>query len=285
MPNAFVYEEAFSRNIGWLTEAEQARLRTARVAIGGMGGVGGGHLLALVRLGIGRFTIADYDTFDLVNFNRQVGATTDTIGRSKTEVMAEMALAINPELDIRKLPSGVDMERPEAFLDGADLFVDGLDFYALEERRKIHAFAWKVGMPSVIAAPLGMSVSLIAFVPGHMSFEEYFRLAGHPEPEQARRFLDGLAPAAMHEEYLMDRSRFDFAAKSGPSIGAACNLCSGAVGLTALKLLIDRGEVPAAPVHQHWDLFTNQFVTTVMPAGLSGPGERLRAAERMACAV
>ena len=48
--NTFDYDQAFSRNIGWVTEAEQSKLRNARVAIGGMGGVGGVHLLTLARL-------------------------------------------------------------------------------------------------------------------------------------------------------------------------------------------------------------------------------------------
>ncbi len=58
----FDYEVAFSRNIGWFTEAEQARLRGCRVAVGGLGGVGGSHLLTLARLGVGQFTITDLDT-------------------------------------------------------------------------------------------------------------------------------------------------------------------------------------------------------------------------------
>jgi molybdopterin/thiamine biosynthesis adenylyltransferase len=53
---AFRYEEAFARNIGWVTEAEQAALRGKRIAIAGAGGVGGVHLLTLARLGVGAFT-------------------------------------------------------------------------------------------------------------------------------------------------------------------------------------------------------------------------------------
>src|ERR1700710_1789821 len=106
----FSYEEAFDRNIGWLTEWEEAALRGKRVAIAGMGGVGGVHLLTLARLGIGAFNLADFDTFDLANFNRQVGASMDTVGRPKLEVMAQMALSINPELRIRRFPEGI---RPE----------------------------------------------------------------------------------------------------------------------------------------------------------------------------
>src|SRR5215831_15036049 len=89
---SFRFETAFDRNIGWLTEWEQQALRGKRVAIAGMGGVGGSHLLTLARLGIGAFTIADLDNFELVNFNRQAGANINTLDRPKTEVLSEMAL-------------------------------------------------------------------------------------------------------------------------------------------------------------------------------------------------
>ena len=79
--SGFDYDVAFSRNIGWVTEAEQQRLRSCRVAVGGLGGVGGSHLLTLARLGIGAFTITDLDTFDWANMNRQAGAMASTIGR------------------------------------------------------------------------------------------------------------------------------------------------------------------------------------------------------------
>src|SRR3954451_4920809 len=100
----FSYDDAFCRNIGWVTSDEQHALRGKRVAIAGMGGVGGVHLLTLARLGVGAFNLADFDTFDLANFNRQVGATIETLGRPKLDVMAEMALSINPELRIGRFP-------------------------------------------------------------------------------------------------------------------------------------------------------------------------------------
>src|SRR5574343_328099 len=99
----FDYQSAFSRNIGWVTETEQSRLRNARVAIGGLGGVGGVHLLTLARLGVGKFTIADFDVFDIVNFNRQVGATVSSLGRPKLEVLSEMLRDINPEVELTTL--------------------------------------------------------------------------------------------------------------------------------------------------------------------------------------
>ena len=131
----FRYDEAFARNIGWVTEAEQAALRGKRIAIAGVGGVGGVHLLSLARLGIGAFHVAEMDTFDLVNFNRQAGAMMSTLGRPKVDVMVEMAGQINPELDIKVFGEGVNAGNLDAFLDGVDLYVDGLDFFAFQARR------------------------------------------------------------------------------------------------------------------------------------------------------
>jgi tRNA A37 threonylcarbamoyladenosine dehydratase len=97
----FDYNAAFSRNIGWVTEREQRALQGKRVAIAGLGGVGGSHVLTLARLGIGAFNLADFDTFSLVNFNRQAGATVSTIDRAKLDVITAMAKDINPGLDVR----------------------------------------------------------------------------------------------------------------------------------------------------------------------------------------
>ena len=71
---AFSYSEFITRNIGFVTAAEQERLRTARVFVCGAGGMGGACLQALVRAGVGAFGVADIDVFELSNLNRQVFA-------------------------------------------------------------------------------------------------------------------------------------------------------------------------------------------------------------------
>jgi len=95
MKQDFDYNTAFSRNIGWLTRDEQAQLRNKRIAIAGMGGVGGRHLLTLTRLGIGGFNIADFDHFEIENFNRQAGANMDSLGQGKFGVLALMAAPVH----------------------------------------------------------------------------------------------------------------------------------------------------------------------------------------------
>ena len=129
---AFDYDRAFSRNIGWVTRDEQQRLRRARVAVAGLGGVGGLHVLALSRLGVANFNIADFDEFDVHNMNRQAAAFMSTMGRPKLDVVAEMARDINPESDIRRFPQVVTDANLDEFLKDVDVYVDSLDFFVLE---------------------------------------------------------------------------------------------------------------------------------------------------------
>lgn len=284
---AFDYHEAFSRNLGWVTQTEQDVLRHKRVAIAGMGGVGGSHLLTLSRLGIGAFNLADFDQFELANFNRQAGASMPHVGRNKLEVMTELAQGINPELSIKSFPSGVDLENLDEFLEDVSLYVDSLDFFALDIRRAVFAACYEKGIPAVTAAPLGMGSALLCFLPGEMSFEEYFQMEGHPPQEQALRFMLGLAPKPQHMGYLVDPGRINLEEKRGPSTPMACELCAGFAGTYALKILLNRGDVPAAPRGIHFDAYKNKLVTTWRPGGNSNPLQKLAlgiARKRMAAA-
>ncbi len=272
----FSYEEAFSRNIGWITEWEQHSLRRKRVAIAGMGGVGGVHLLTLTRLGIGAFSIADFDRFAIANFNRQIGAVMSTVDRPKIEVMAEMARDINPELDIREFPAGIDDSNIDAFLDGVDLFVDGFDFFVLDVRAKVFARCAELGIPAITAAPLGMGTAFLVFMPGGMTFEEYFRLEGLPMQQQYVNFFMGLVPASLQRTYLMDPTRLDLAGKRGPSSATACQLCSGVTGIEAMKILLDRGTVKAAPYYHQFDGYRGKWVVRRLANGNAGWLQRLK---------
>lgn len=263
----FNYDEAFSRNIGWVTALEQAALRKKRVAIAGMGGVGGVHLLTLARMGIGAFNIADFDSFDLVNFNRQAGAMMSTLEQPKVDVLAAMARDINPEIDIRIFPQGVTNENLNEFFVDVDLYVDGLDFFAFEARRQTFAACSQLHIPAITAAPLGLGVALLNFLPGKMTFEEYFQWGDLPEKEMALRFLLGLAPRGLHFSYLADPSTVSLDERRGPSNIAGCQLCAGLAAVEALKILLGRGDVQCAPHGMQFDGFRNKLVKTWRPGG------------------
>ena len=271
----FDYDAAFSRNIGWVTEAEQQLLRSKRIAIAGLGGVGGSHLLTLARLGIGAFNIADFDLFDIPNFNRQAGAFMSTVNKPKIDTLATVALDINPTISLKKFPAGISDENLTQFLDGVDLYVDSLDYFALDIRQKVFAACASRGIPALTAAPLGMGVAFLNFLPGSMTFEEYFCLDGQPPNEQAVRFLLGLSPAMLQMGYLVDKSRVNLAERRGPSTVMACQLCAGLAAAEALKILLKRGKVIAAPYGLHFDAYRNKLVKTWRPYGNRNPIQRL----------
>lgn len=137
----FDYAEMTTRNRGFVTEGEQARLRDSQVFIPGVGGMGGAAFMALVRAGVGRFVIADIDTFEVSNLNRQLFATLPAVGRPKAEVARDTALTINPGVEIEVLGcewTG-DLDR---LLGASDVAVNGMDDAAagvhLYRRAKAH---------------------------------------------------------------------------------------------------------------------------------------------------
>ena len=89
--------EEFSRSALLMGDSAVEKLQKARVALFGVGGVGGYALEALARAGIGELHLIDNDRFSLSNLNRQILATRETVGRPKVEVAKERVLAINPQ--------------------------------------------------------------------------------------------------------------------------------------------------------------------------------------------
>ena len=277
MNASFDYDTAFSRNLGWLSRDEQHALREKRVAIAGLGGVGGLHLLTLARLGIGRFHLADFDRFDLANFNRQAGASMRTLDLPKLDVLVGLAHDIDPELEIVPFQDGVNADNLDAFLDNVDVFVDGLDFFAFSTRELVFGACHARGIPAVTVAPLGMGAALVNFLPTGMSFADYFGLADCAESEKPLRFLLGLAPATLQRRYLVDMSYIDFESGRGPSTAMACQICAGVAATEALKLLLRRGDVVAAPRAVQFDAYRNKLVRTWRPWGYRNPLQRILA--------
>lgn len=274
MPRKFNYDEAFSRNIGWVTREEQQLLKNKRVAIAGLGGVGGDHVITLSRLGIGALNISDLDFFEVANFNRQAGAFVSTVGQPKESVIVKVARDINPEISIQSFSRGIDVNNLDAFLKGVDLYIDGLDYFAVDIRRKVFAACEEKKIPAITAAPLGMGAALLVFIPGKMGFEDYFQLEGRSEVDQLIRFLVGLSPAMLQRRYLVDPSSVDFPNHKGPSTPMACKICAGMAAVQALKILLGRGRVICAPRSQQFDPYRNKYAVTWRPLGNRNPIQR-----------
>lgn len=122
----FSYPEFTTRNLGFVSAAEQEKLRQARIFIPGVGGMGGAAIFCLARCGIERFLFADMDDFEVSNLNRQMGSFSDTIGRPKAEVTAEMLKKINPNLSTQTF-GGEWVEQIPNILGQVDLVINGCD--------------------------------------------------------------------------------------------------------------------------------------------------------------
>jgi molybdopterin/thiamine biosynthesis adenylyltransferase len=169
---------------------------------------------------------------------------------------------------------GIDERNVDAFLDGVDLYVDGLDFFAFQARKAVFDACARLMVPATTVAPLGMGAALLNFLPGQMTFEEYFRWEGCSEDEMGLRFFVGLAPARLQQGYLVDPSTIDFKGRKGPSTAMGCQLCAGVAASEALKILLKRGKVVAAPRGVHFDAYCNKAVTTWVPGGNANPLKR-----------
>lgn len=281
----FDYKEAFSRNIGWVTEQEQQILKNSKVAIAGLGGVGADEAIVCCRMGIGSFNIADFDTYDYVNFNRQAGANINTVGQAKAEVMQANLSAINPGVEIINFKSGVTEQNIDQFLDGVDVYIDSLDIFALEIRRKVFQRCYEKGIPAITAAPMGMGTAVLIFVPGGMTFEEYFCFSQIPDDAEEKvkakifaeniiKFVIGVSPSMQQRKYLVQTGSVNFLNKKVPSICMGIYLAAGALCTNVLKLILKRGDVIVAPRGLHFDAYRNTLVKTWRPFGNKNPMQR-----------
>ena len=189
---------------------------------------------------------------------------------------AQVALDINPEIRLARFEQGVNAENLAAFLDGVDIYVDSLDFFAFEARQAVFAACAERRIPAITAAPLGMGAALLNFMPGKMSFDDFFGWkAGQSEVEKAVRFALGVAPAGLHRAYLMDPRTVSFVERRGPSTPMACQLCAGVAATEVLKIALGRGKVLAAPWGMQFDAYRGRAVRTWRPGGNRHPLQRL----------
>ena len=123
--------EEFSRIQRLVGEDAMARLAAARVAVFGIGGVGGYVAEALARSGVGRLDLIDHDTVALSNLNRQIIALHSTVGERKVDVMARRIADINPGAEVRALPIFYLPETADQFdFTEYDYVVDAIDTVA-----------------------------------------------------------------------------------------------------------------------------------------------------------
>lgn len=139
-----------------------ARLRASRVAVFGIGGVGGYAVEALCRAGVGRLDLIDSDRVSLTNINRQIIATHKTVGMYKTDAMRERIAEINPEAQVTTYPVFYSRENRGDFdLTAYDYIIDAID--SVDSKVELIAEATRLGVPIISAMGAGGKLDPTAF--------------------------------------------------------------------------------------------------------------------------
>ncbi|MDH5807007.1 MAG: HesA/MoeB/ThiF family protein [Candidatus Methanomethylicaceae archaeon] len=157
--------ERYSRQIliKGFGEEGQRKLRSAKVVVAGIGGIGSAASYYLAAAGVGYLRIIDYDIVDISNLNRQILHWTNDIGRPKVESAAMKLSLLNPEIKIDPINEKITEDNVNELLKGMDIIVDGQD--NLKTRMMINEFAIKNCKPYIYGAVYGMEGFLMTIIP------------------------------------------------------------------------------------------------------------------------
>ncbi|MDO9636816.1 MAG: ThiF family adenylyltransferase, partial [Thiobacillus sp.] len=157
----------------------QTRIADAAVLVVGAGGLGCPVALYLGAAGVGRLLLADGDTVDLTNLQRQIGHATASIGVNKAESLAHSVRAVNPEIDVQPLGEALSGDALRNAVAAVDLVVDASDNFAT--RHAVNRACVALKKPLVSGAAIGFSGQLAVFDTGNAASPCYHCLF----PDQA----------------------------------------------------------------------------------------------------
>lgn len=155
----------------------QLRLRQGRVLIVGMGGLGSPVALYLAAAGVGELHLADFDTVDLTNLQRQIAHDTASIGQAKVDSAMARLAAINPHIRLVPHRQALDADSLVAVVSNVDLVLDCSDNFSTREA--VNAACVAAGKPLVSGAAIRLEGQLSVFDPRNSTSPCYHCLYGH----------------------------------------------------------------------------------------------------------
>jgi molybdopterin/thiamine biosynthesis adenylyltransferase len=234
--STYDYLTAVSRNVGFISPAEQSMLRESHIAIAGAGGDGGMLAVQLARLGIGGITLADPEDFEVENLNRQAEATIKSIGRNKAEVVAERVRDIAPEMNVRVFPEGVTPENVRSFFAGADLLIDETEITTPDVAVLLARQARQNAIASMTVLNVGFACMATSFAPDGITLEEVLGFDDGDEQVDMSRWLPYIPP------YTASQTLREFAGGERPAPSVAMGVALAAsVGATQALLHLAHG--------------------------------------------
>ncbi len=225
--------EELSRLIPIVGEEAADKLRDSRVAVFGVGGVGGHVCEALVRCGIGHIDIFDCDTVSPSNLNRQIIALHSTLGRKKTEVMRERLLDISPDTEVRAFDVFYSEENADEYpLDIYDYIADAID--SVPSKLELIKRAKECSVPIISSMGTGNKLDITKLQISDISKTEYCPLAKKIRTSLRKMGINHLPVVFSTEEPL----------KTGSRVPASTAFVPAAAGLImASKIIRDIAEI------------------------------------------
>ena len=224
-------KEQFLRTAMLLGEDALERLQKARVAVFGIGGVGGYTVEALARSGIGQLDLIDSDTVSISNINRQILATHSTVGMPKVEAAKKRILEINPDCVVRTYQMFYLPETADQFdFTQYDYIVDAID--TVTGKLQLVQRAVDVGTPIICCMGTGNKLDASAFEVADISKTTMCPLARIMRKELAKRGIKHLKVVYSREEALTPTGWEEEAAALGKrQIPGSVAFVPGAAGL------------------------------------------------------
>jgi tRNA threonylcarbamoyladenosine dehydratase len=267
-----LYRASFIRNIGIFNEREQESLKNSTIAVAGVGGVGGLLAERLMRVGVGNIRITDNGTFEPSNLNRQFGCSMDTLGRFKSEVVANAIQNINPDANIYYDNTGINSwEEAKRFVEGADLVIDEMDYGAWHASIYLQRAARQRGLYYVFASAIAFGALLVNFDPQGITLEEYNGMPKDGDLHELQSVsvpMEKIVPviptyidAAMSMEMLQEVISGQ---RAVPTCSVGVGLTSTLAASNALNILLKRKAVTKAPHYVYLDLLDQVFITGTM---------------------
>ena len=221
----------FSRSQILLGEEAMQKLYGTRVAIFGIGGVGGYTAEALVRSGVGQLDLIDSDTISVTNINRQLFATHSTVGQQKVEVAKQRLLDISPQAQIRTFPVFYNLDAADQFdLSQYDYIVDAIDTVSAKLILAERAFA--AGTPIISCMGAGNKLDGTAFQVTDISKTSICPLARVMRKELKKRGISHMKVVYSTEEALKPVGAEEEAAAIGKrQIPGSTSFIPGIAGL------------------------------------------------------
>ena len=233
----------FERNLGFMSNSEQDRLHDSIVAIAGAGGDGGMLAVHLARMGVGEIRLADPDSFEIENINRQAVCNQDTIGMNKAVAVSGYIKSINTDIKTIFYDEGIKQDNVSEFILGADLVIDETEFTKHALAVMLARSARDQHIPNMTVFNIGFGTVATTYLPDGPKLENRLGFKASQDIEEIKSSavsIDRWLPYLPAYGDLDVLGKVAKAEKSAPSIAPGVALAAS-VGATQAFLNLVKG--------------------------------------------